>query len=232
MQFLITGRILNKSQVIERCKWSCMFGEVEVPAEMLMDGSLLCYSPPQKPGRVPFYIACSNRLACSEVREFEFRPTDSQYMDAPCTHGATNKIYFQIHLDKLVSLRPAEYQAISNNSLEVIDLSKKLHSLMMNNDEWSIILKLADGNEISTDDQKDQFAENLIKEKLHAWLLNKVAVGGKGPSVLDDGQGVLHLAAALGYGWAIRLTVSAGVNINFRDVHGWTALHWVSFCGR
>jgi calmodulin-binding transcription activator len=234
MQIFITGRILNNIQVIERCKWSCMFGEVEVPAEMLMDGSLLCYSPPHKPGRVPFYITCSNRLSCSEVREFEFRPTDSKYMDAPCPHGATNKVYFQIRLDKLLSLGPDEYQVtISNRSLEVIDLSKKISSLMMNNDEWSNLLKLADDNEISIDDQNDRFAENLIKEKLHVWLLNKVAVGGKGPSVLDDeGQGVLHLAAALGYDWAIRPTVSANVNINFRDVHGWTALHWAAFCGR
>jgi calmodulin-binding transcription activator len=234
MQIFITGRILNNIQVIERCKWSCMFGEVEVPAEMLMDGSLLCYSPPHKPGRVPFYITCSNRLACSEVREFEFRPTDSKYMDAPSPHGATNKVYFQIRLDKLLSLGPDEYQVtISNPSLEVIDLSKKISSLMMNNDEWSNLLKLADDNEISTDDQNDRFAENLIKEKLHFWLLNKVAVGGKGPSVLDDeGQGALHLAAALGYDWAIRPTVSANVNINFRDVHGWTALHWAAFCGR
>jgi len=26
--------------------------------------------------------------------------------------------------------------------------------------------------------------------------------------------------------------VSAGVNVNFRDVHGWTALHWAAFYGR
>ncbi|KAM0863251.1 hypothetical protein ACQ4PT_044732 [Festuca glaucescens] len=76
-------------------------------------------------------------------------------------------------------------------------------------------------------------AENLIKEKLHVWLLHKAGDGGKGPSVVDDeGQGVLHLAAALGYDWAIRPTVASGVNINFRDVHGWTALHWAAFCGR
>ncbi|KAK3153577.1 hypothetical protein QOZ80_2BG0177660 [Eleusine coracana subsp. coracana] len=233
-KILISGRLLNNSQAIERCKWSCMFGEVEVPAQILADGTLLCYSPPHKPGRVPFYITCSNRLACSEVREFEFRPNDPQYMDAPSPHGATNKVYFQIRLDKLVSLGPDEYQAtVSNLSLNIIELSKKISSLMKNNDEWSNLLKLADDNEISINDQKDQFAENLIKEKLHVWLLNKVVVGGKGPSVLDDeGQGVLHLAAALGYDWAIRPTVSAGVNINFRDIHGWTALHWAAFCGR
>ncbi|OQU91909.1 calmodulin-binding transcription activator 3 isoform X1 [Sorghum bicolor] len=233
-KILVAGSILNDSQINEGCKWSCMFGEVEVPAKVLADGTLICYSPQHRPGRVPFYITCSNRLACSEVREFEFRPTVSQYMDAPSPHGETNKVYFQIRLDKLLSLGPDEYQAtVSNPSLEMIDLSKKISSLMASNDEWSNLLKLAVDNEPSTADQHDQFAENLIKEKLHVWLLNKVGMGGKGPSVLDDeGQGVLHLAAALGYDWAIRPTLAAGVNINFRDVHGWTALHWAAFCGR
>ncbi|ONM01033.1 Calmodulin-binding transcription activator 2 [Zea mays] len=233
-KILVAGNILNDSQITERCKWSCMFGEVEVPAKILADGTLICYSPQHKLGRVPFYITCSNRLACSEVREFEFRPTVSQYMDAPSPHGETNKVYFQIRLDKLLSLEPDEYQAtVSNPSLEMIDLSKKISSLMASNDEWSNLLKLAVDNEPSTADHHDQFVEKLIKEKLHVWLLNKVGMGGKGPSVLDDeGQGVLHLAAALGYDWAIRPTLAAGVNINFRDVHGWTALHWAAICGR
>ncbi|KAG8091397.1 hypothetical protein GUJ93_ZPchr0012g21134, partial [Zizania palustris] len=231
---LVTGKFLHANQAMDRCKWSCMFGEVEVPAKISADGALRCYSPPHKSGRVPFYITCSNRLACSEIREFEFRPTVSQYMDAPSPLGATNKVYFQIRLDNLLTLGPDEYQAtITNPSMEIVELNKKISSLLANNDEWSKLLKLADDNDLLTDDQQDQYAENLIKEKLHVWLLYKAGDGGKGPSVLDEeGQGVLHLAAALGYDWAIRPTVTAGVNINFRDVHGWTALHWAAFCGR
>jgi hypothetical protein len=37
-----------------------MFGEVKVLAEILADGTLMCYSPSHKPGRVPFYVTCSN----------------------------------------------------------------------------------------------------------------------------------------------------------------------------
>lgn len=104
---------------------------------------------------------------------------------------------------------------------------------MTDNDSWSKLLKLASDNESATDDNQDQFFEKRLKEKLHFWLVHKASDGGKGPNVLDDeGQGVLHLAAALGYDWVIRPTVSAGVNINFRDAHGWTALHWAAFCGR
>ncbi|CAM0871794.1 unnamed protein product [Alopecurus aequalis] len=233
---LVTGRFLTSDAVI-KFKWSCMFGEVEVPAEILEDGILRCYSPPHKPGRVPFYVTCSNRLACSEVREFEYRPSDSQFMDAPSPHGATNKTYLQVCLDRLLSLgqdEQDEFQAVlSNPTKELIDLDKKISSLMMNNDQWSELLKLADDNELATDDKQNQFVENCIKEKLPSWLLRKAGDRGKGPSVLDEeGQGVLHLAAALGYDWAIRPTITAGVNINFRDAHGWTALHWAAFCGR
>jgi len=233
---LVTGRFLTSDEVI-KLKWSCMFGEVEVPAEILANGTLRCYSPSHNPGRVPFYVTCSNRLACSEVREFEYRPSDSQYMDAPSPHGATNKIYLQARLDGLLSLgqdEQDEFQAaLSNPTKELNDLNKKITSLMTNNDPWSELLKFADDNELVTDDKQDQFLENGIKEKLHIWLLHKAGDGGKGPSVLDDeGQGVLHMAAALGYDWAIRPTITAGVSINFRDVHGWTALHWAAFCGR
>uniref|UniRef100_A0A0A9CXW5 Uncharacterized protein n=1 Tax=Arundo donax TaxID=35708 RepID=A0A0A9CXW5_ARUDO len=211
-----------------------MFGEVEVPAEILADGTFRCYSPSHKPGRVPFYVTCSNRLACSEIREFEFRPSDSQYMDAPSPHGATNKTYLQMRLDNLLSLGQDEYQVtVSNATKEMIDLSKKISSLVTENDPWSELLKLADNNELVANDEQDQLFEKCIKEKLHIWLVHKAGDDGKGPSVLDEeGQGVLHLAAALGYDWAIRPTITAGVNINFRDAHGWTALHWAAFCGR
>ncbi|KAF3954419.1 hypothetical protein CMV_020238 [Castanea mollissima] len=55
-----------------------------------------------------------------------------------------------------------------------------------------------------------QASEKLLKEKLHVWLLQKAAEDGKGPSVLDEnGQGVLHFAAALGYDWALEPTIIA-----------------------
>ena len=211
-----------------------MFGEVEVPAEISADGTLRCYSPSHKPGRVPFYVTCSNRLACSEIREFEFRPSNSKHMDVRSPHDDAKKTCLKMRLDDLLSLGQDEYQAIvSNPTKEMIDLSKKISSLMTDNDSWSELLKLACDNELATDDKQDQFFENHLKEKLHIWLVHKAGDGGKGPSVLDEeGQGVLHLAAALGYDWAIRPTISAGVSINFRDAHGWTALHWAAFCGR
>jgi calmodulin-binding transcription activator len=73
-----TGRFLTSQQEAKVCKWSCTFGEVEVPAEIIGDGVLCCPTPPHKAGKVCFYVKCSNRLACSEVREFNFRVNTSQ----------------------------------------------------------------------------------------------------------------------------------------------------------
>ncbi|KAK4384025.1 Calmodulin-binding transcription activator 3 [Sesamum angolense] len=42
----------------------------------------------------------------------------------------------------------------------------------------------------------------------------------------------LCLACLVGYDWAIPLTVAAGVNVNFRDANGWTALLCAAYYGR
>ncbi|XP_078164886.1 calmodulin-binding transcription activator 3-like isoform X5 [Carex rostrata] len=234
---LVMGTFLKSNEEVNRCKWSCMFGEIEVPADILSDGTLRCYAPTHKPGRVPFYVTCSNRLACSEVREFEFRAMDSQSMDiSDHNNRITDEMYLSMRLEKLITLGPnAQQISIVSPTKEKQELSNKITLLMSESDEWSNLLKLTDEGGLGFLDEnpKDELVERLMKEKLHLWLLHKVNEEGKGPCVLDkEGQGVIHLTAALGYDWAIRPTITAGVNINFRDAHGWTALHWAAFCGR
>lgn len=209
-----------------------MFGEVEVPAEVLADGVLRCHAPVHAGGRVPFYITCSNRVACSEVREFEYRVGHS-HMDTD-TYD-TSEMLLRLRLGKLLSLDTVGHaNSLSDTAGEKSHISSKISSLLKeNDDEWFEMEKLTTNEEFSPGKVKEKLLQKILKEKLHAWLLHKVAEGGKGPSVLDkEGQGVLHLAAALGYNWAIAPTIAAGVNINFRDVNGWTALHWAAFCGR
>ncbi|KAF8404599.1 hypothetical protein HHK36_009486 [Tetracentron sinense] len=230
---LITGKFLKSQEDAAKCKWSCMFGEVEVPAEVLTDGVLRCHAPLHTAGRVPFYVTCSNRLACSEVREFDYRVSHTREMDSTniCSDN-TNEMLLHVRLGKLLSLK-----SVNSNSISVSEkphISSKISSLMQeDDDEWFQMVKLTSEKDFSPGKVKEQLLQKLLKEKLHVWLLQKVTEDGKGPSVLDkEGQGVLHLAAALGYDWVIPPTIAAGVNINFRDVNGWTALHWAAFCGR
>ncbi|KAJ4950273.1 hypothetical protein NE237_027105 [Protea cynaroides] len=233
---LVTGTFLRGQQVATKCKWSCMFGEVEVPAEVLADGVLRCLAPAHTTGQVPFYVTCSNRLACSEVREFEFRMQNTPDVDILDVYSdCASEMVLHARLGKLLSLGSfGRTNSPSSGVAEKPHTSNKISSLIKeDDDEWFHMINLTTERDFSPGQVKEQLLQKLLKEKLHAWLLLKVIEDGKGPSVLDnEGQGVLHLAAALGYDWAIAPTVAGGVSINFRDVNGWTALHWAASCGR
>ena len=216
-----------------------MFGELEVPAEVIGEGVLRCHAPTHKVGRVPFYITCSNRLACSEVREFEYRPNEVQDGDLRYDLSGCSTEVLKFRFGKLISLSSVSpnidnLEVQSQLLEEQSQLSSKINSLLRENqDEWDHMLKLTSEDNFSVETLQEQMQQKLLKGKLRDWLLQKVAEGGKGPSVLDeDGQGVLHFAAALGYDWALEPTIMAGVSVNFRDANGWTALHWAAFCGR
>lgn len=218
MQVSVTGTFLVNKEHVESHRWSCMFGDVEVPAEVLTDGTLRCYAPAHQSGRVPFYVTCSNRVACSEVREFEYRDSEAHYMETSRSQAnGVNEMHLHIRLEKLLTLGPDDHQMLAINSLM---LDGK-----WSNQESSV------KEVVST--ARVQSLKKLVKEKLHQWLICKVNDDGKGPNVLcKEGQGVVHLVAALGYDWAIRPIIIAGVNVNFRDAHGWTTLHWVASLGR
>ncbi|XP_061344118.1 calmodulin-binding transcription activator 3-like [Gastrolobium bilobum] len=235
VKVLISGRFLRSQHEAESCKWSCMFGGVEVPAEIIGNGVLCCHTPPHKAGRVPFYVTCSNRLACSEVREFDFQVNYNQEVNTAGENGGSTFDTFNIRFGELLSLGHPFPQNIDSNSVtEKSQLRSKISSLLREEkDDWDKLLKLTLEKDFSPENLQEQLLQNLLKDKLEAWLLQKITEDGKGPNVLDEGgQGVLHFAAALGYDWALQPTIVAGVNVNFRDVNGWTALHWAAFCGR
>ncbi|KAJ7942518.1 Calmodulin-binding transcription activator 2 [Quillaja saponaria] len=227
-EVLITGTFLKSQQEVAKYNWSCMFGEVEVPAEVLADGILCCCAPPHKVGRVPFYVTCSNRLACSEVKEFDYRHGSSENVDITDVYSSsTIEMLLHLRLEKLLSLK-------SLNSLG--------HTFKGDIEKRSLISKIITLKEEEEPTQelrmpqnkvKEHLFQKQLKEKLYSWLLHELNEDGKGPSVLDEeGQDVLHLTAALRYDWAITPIVTAGVSINFGDANGWTALHWSALCGR
>lgn len=234
---LITGKFVGGIKDIYKYKLSCMFGEIEVSADVLGPGVLRCQAPPHSPARVPFYVTCSDRLACSEIREFEYRAGPSQDMIASSDMDteAGEELRLQIQFAKLLCLNFNKAQIPSSvNEDGSCNINDKLTSLRKDSEaEW---LEMERSIKESTADfakARAKLVQKLLKEELYAWLLSKINDEGKGPSVLDDqGKGAIHLAAALGYDWAMNPIVSAGVNVNFRDLHGWTALHWAAYYGR
>lgn len=235
MKVLITGTFLGDNRYSTGTKWSCMFGEIEVSAEVLANNVIRCQAPLHAPGRVPFYVTCSNRLACSEVREFEYRENPSgvalsmSVMSAP-----EDEVCFQIRLAKMLSGLEKKWLDCSIEECDKCRLKKDIYSMRRGGEnDWGNIEKASlalEGNYINP---KDVLIQNLLKDRLFEWLVCKVHEGGKGPHIFDnEGQGVIHLAAALGYEWAMGPIVASGVNPNYRDARGRTALHWASLFGR
>ncbi|XP_051132576.1 calmodulin-binding transcription activator 2 isoform X2 [Andrographis paniculata] len=230
-KIVVTGIFLKSEQELYECRWSIMFGEVEVPAEVLANGTLCCLAPLQNPGVVPFYITCSNRLACSEIREFDYRPEQNIHLlDISRDKGAQMHLYQRFEM--ILDLEPTGSPINCGNDFEKRNIIDKLVSLI--DEESNHEARLTPENDKShLKVIGELLLERRLKEKFYSWLLRRVTEDGKGPMAIDaGGQGVLHLAAALGFSWAIQPMITAGVSIDFRDANGWTALHWAAFCGR
>ncbi|KAK9934071.1 hypothetical protein M0R45_021230 [Rubus argutus] len=228
---LIVGKFLGGKKNSTETKWGCMFGEIEVSAEVLTDNVIRCRTPSHTSGCVPFYLTCRNRLACSEVREFEYR----EPIGIAINCSREDELRFQIRLTKLLNLgSERKWLECSALDCDKCKLKSSICTMRSNSgSDWVI----ADGASMACKSDymthRDVLIQNLLKDRLFEWLVCKVHEEGKGPHVLDnEGQGVLHLAAALGYEWAMGLIVAAGVSPNFRDAHGRTGLHWASYFGR
>ncbi|TKY54302.1 Calmodulin-binding transcription activator 2 [Spatholobus suberectus] len=229
---LIVGTFLGSKKLSSETKWGCMFGEIEVSAEVLADNVIRCQTPLHSPGRVPFYVTCSNRLACSEVREFEFDENPSKFLGpVGIKISPEDEVRLQIRLLKLVDLGPNnEWLKCSVSECEKCKLKGTMYSMRDDNEVFEETFQI-DG--IGHINPRDVLCQRIMRDKLYEWLIYKVHEGGKGPNVLDDeGQGVMHLAAALGYVWAMAPLVAAGISPNFRDTRGRTGLHWASYFGR
>ncbi|KAJ8573979.1 hypothetical protein K7X08_010490 [Anisodus acutangulus] len=229
---LIIGTFLGQGKHPTCQKWSCMFGEVEVSAEVLTQSILRCQVPSHAPGCVPFYITCSNRFACSEVREFEYRERPSELALAL---RPSDEVHLQARLAKLLySGLNLKFLDCSRRECEKCKLKTLLCSLKCKtgnaSERLEDLLAIIEGNHINF---RDMLIQNFMKDKLYEWLVSRVHEEDKGPNILDDkGQGVIHLVAALGYEWGLVPLIAAGISPNFRDARGRTALHWAAQYGR
>ncbi|XP_071705559.1 calmodulin-binding transcription activator 4-like [Rutidosis leptorrhynchoides] len=207
------------------CEWTCMFGDIEVPVKIIQEGVICCHAPPHPPGKITICITAGNREACSEIREFEYRDKPNTYMHTTLTKNESSKSTEELLLlVRFVQMLLAD--KIGKNVTDSVKISIAGEEL------WTQIIEaLLDGS-LESSRTTDWLLEELLKDKLQWWVSSKLQDKNTVPSLSKREQGIIHLVSGLGFVWALAPILESGVGVNFRDVNGWTALHWASRFGR
>lgn len=229
MQVIIVGSFLCHPF---GASWACMFGDVEVPIEIIQDGVILCEAPSHLPGKVTLCITSGNRESCSEVREFEYRNKTSS-----CTRCNSLETEASRSPEELLLLVRFAQMILSDSSLKNEITGSGNHELRkqkVDDDSWSHVIEALLVGSGTSSGTVDWLLEELLKDKLQSWLSSRSHIQDEqtGCSLSKRDQGIIHMVAGLGFEWALNPILSCGVNINFRDISGWTALHWAARFGR
>lgn len=231
MQVIIIGDFLCDPS---EYTWCCMFGDIEIPVEIVQKCVLRCQAPPHVTGKVPFCITSGNRESCSEVREFEYRLKPHTYPVVYYSSPGHETLSSRDELLLLVKLSQMVLHRNTDASTDSVDSKgTTTDNFKVVDNQWEeIIDSILDGSENSSD-IKDWLLQELLKVRLEQWLLEKCQHDGTADcSLTKHEQGIIHMIAALGYEWALNRVLECGVVINFRDHNGWTALHWAAKFGR
>lgn len=219
MQVFIIGSFLSDPS---ESACHCMFGDIETPARIIQEGVLCCHAPPNISGKVPLYVTSGNRECCSEIREFEYivRPRDST--------RSTEELLLLVRFAQMLLFDPV---AVKEDTVAWgIDAAKKTK---VDEDHWEYMIEALLLDSETPLGTIDWLLQKILKDKLEKWLASKHQEGDTpNCSLSKREQGVIHMAGALGFEWALSPILQSGININFRDVNGWTALHWAARFGR
>lgn len=226
MQIIVIGSFLCDPS---DSAWTCMFGDIEVPLQIIQEGVICCQTPPHLPGKVTFCITSGNRESCSEVREFEYRAKPSSC--ARCNYPEADES--KNLEEQLLLVRFAQMLLFdtSTQNGENIDLLGKFKA---SEDSWGQVIEALLAGTWTSLNTTDWLLQELLKDKLQQWLSSRSRGEIFHPdcSLSKKEQGILHMVAGLGFEWALNQILSYGVGINFRDINGWTALHWAARFGR
>ncbi|KAL5552631.1 hypothetical protein UlMin_040032 [Ulmus minor] len=228
-KIIVVGSFLCDSS---ESAWHCMFGDVEVPVEIIQEGVIRCEAPPHLPGKVTLCITSGNRESCSEVREFEYRvkTSSSAQGTSPSTESTRSP-------EELLLLIRFAQMLLTDSSLpkEEARESEMMRKLKADDDSWASVMEALLVGSGSSSSTINWLLETLLKDKLQQWISSrsqKLQHNELGSSLSKKEQGIIHMVAGLGFEWALKPILGCGVCIDFRDINGWTALHWAARFGR
>lgn len=235
IKILVVGFFSDGHQHLADSKLYLACGDSVFPVEVVQGGVFRCLISPQAPGLVNLYLTFDGHKPISQVLTFEFR-APMQTNGSVSIENTDNWAEFQLqlrlaHLMFSSSKDLSVYTTKSSQSAlkEAKVFAKKTSHI---SDGWVYLSKMIEETKMSFPQAKDRLFELSLQNRLQEWLLEKVATGCKLTERDEQGQGVIHLCAILGYTWAVHPFSWSGLSLDYRDKFGWTALHWAAFYGR
>ncbi|XVF28232.1 hypothetical protein REPUB_Repub15cG0011800 [Reevesia pubescens] len=234
-KILVTGVFHQAYQPLVKSNLFCVCGDVCNPAEIIQIGVYRCLLSQHAPGLVNLYMSLDGHKPISQVLSFEYR---APLLPDPIVPQEDESRWEEFRLQ----MRLAYLLFSTSNSLNILSgkvspnslkEAKKFAQKTTNiSNSWTYLIKSIEENRASFAQAKDGLFEITLKNRLKDWMLERIIEGSKTTEYDTQGQGVLHLCAILSYTWAIYLFSWSGLSLDFRDKHGWTALHWAAYYGR
>ncbi|KAG2726927.1 hypothetical protein I3760_01G136700 [Carya illinoinensis] len=234
-KILVTGFIHEEYLHLLKSSLVCVCGDACYPVEMVQAGVYRCLVLPHSPGLVNLFMSFDGHRPISQVLNFEYR---APVLNDPIVSSEENykweELQVQLRLAYLLFSTSKSLNILSNkvspNALkEAKKFATKTSHISLG---WTHFIKSIEDNKPSFPQAKDVLFELTLKNRLREWLLERVAEGSKTTEYDVQGQAAIHLCAILEYTWAIYLFSWSGLSLDFRDKHGWTALHWAAYYGR
>ncbi|XP_078446536.1 calmodulin-binding transcription activator isoform X2 [Wolffia australiana] len=226
-KILVVGYFHESHKQLENSSLYLVLGDTYVPAELVQHGVYRSRVTPRTPGLTNLYLTLDKQLPISKIMDYEVRPTVNALKHEE--ESAERDLEVIIRLIRLL-FSTSSYSSIqSNMKVAKRFLSATAPSLEK---DWTHLLKSVRSKGASFSSVSRELFDLVLKTKVQEWLSLKLAEGRKTTELDSQGLGVLHLCAIQDFTWAAHLFKSSGLSIDFRDVYGWTALHWAAYSGR
>ncbi|XP_017222907.1 calmodulin-binding transcription activator 6 [Daucus carota subsp. sativus] len=234
-KILVVGYFHQAQSPFEKCNLFCVCGDECVTAELVQPGVYRSFVSPHEPGVFDLYLSFDGQNPISQVVTFEYKsPPTEKLVNQSDDESKWKEFRYQMRLAHLLFSTSRRSNTLSTklspNALKEAKFFAQKASQIGSN--WTSFLKCIKENKLSFPQAKDNLFELTLQNRLQEWLLERVVERCKATDYDDQGQGVIHLCAILGYKWAVPQFVLSGLSLDYRDKFGWTALHWAAYCGR